>query len=65
MMYYRLLMMKKFFNKLTEEEENLKHINFFEEFDDIEFKMRFRLSKESVLLILENITKELEFLTNK
>ncbi|XP_025266103.1 putative nuclease HARBI1 [Camponotus floridanus] len=27
--------------------------------------MRFRLSKESVLLILENITEELEFVTNK
>jgi len=41
------------------------HINFFEELDGIEFKMRFRLSKESILLILENITEELEFLTNK
>lgn len=40
-------------------------INYFEELDNIEFKMRFRLNKESVLLILENIGEELESLTNK
>lgn len=43
-----------------------KHrINYMEELDDIEFRMRFRLSKESVLLVLEHITEELEFLTNR
>jgi len=40
-------------------------INYFEELDDVEFKMRFRLNKGTVLLILENITEELEFLTNR
>lgn len=32
-----------------------QRINYFNELDDIEFKMRFRLNKHSVLLILEEI----------
>ena len=32
-----------------------QRINYFEELDDIEFKMRFRLNKASVLLVLEDI----------
>lgn len=44
----------------------LKHrINYFEELDDIEFRMRFRLSKKAVLLVLQYIREELEFATNK
>ncbi|XP_011705880.1 PREDICTED: putative nuclease HARBI1 [Wasmannia auropunctata] len=43
-----------------------KHrINYFEELDDVDFKMRFRLNKQSVLLVLEEIRGELEFLTNR
>jgi len=42
-----------------------QRINYFEELDDVEFKMRFRLTKASVLEILENIRDELEFLTNR
>jgi len=38
-----------------------QRINYFDELDDIEFKMRFRLNKHSVLLILEEIREELEF----
>ncbi|KYN21603.1 Putative nuclease HARBI1, partial [Trachymyrmex cornetzi] len=40
-------------------------INYFDELDDIEFKMRFRLNKQSVLLILEEIRQVLEFVTNR
>ena len=32
-----------------------QRINYFKELDDIEFKMRFRLNKASVLLVLEDI----------
>ena len=32
-----------------------QRINYFEELDDIEFKMRFRLNKASVSLVLEDI----------
>lgn len=39
--------------------------NYFDELNDIEFKMRFRLNKQSVLLILEEIREELEFFTNR
>jgi hypothetical protein len=46
------------------EERNLRRINYFEELDDIKFKMRFRLNKQSVLLILEEIREELAFFTN-
>jgi len=42
-----------------------QRINYFDELDDIEFKMRFRLNKQSVLLIFEEIREELEFLTNR
>lgn len=42
-----------------------ERINYSEDLDELEFKMRFRLSKGSVLMILENIREELEFLTNK
>ena len=42
-----------------------QRINYLEELDDIEFKMRFKLNKTSVLLVLENIKDELKFLTNK
>jgi len=42
-----------------------QHINYFDELDDIEFKMRFRLNKQSILLIFEKIKEELEFLTNQ
>lgn len=38
-----------------------QRLNYFDELDDIEFKMRFRLNKHSVLLILEEIREELEF----
>jgi len=40
-------------------------INYFEELDDVVFKTRFRLNKASVLEVLENISDELEFLTNR
>lgn len=39
--------------------------NYFDELNDIEFKMRFRLNKQSVLLILEEIREKLEFFTNR
>jgi len=42
-----------------------RRINYFEELDDIEFKMRFRLNKQSVLLILEEIREKLAFCTNR
>ncbi|XP_018359328.1 PREDICTED: putative nuclease HARBI1 [Trachymyrmex cornetzi] len=42
-----------------------QRINYFDELDDIEFKMRFRLNKQSVLLILEEIRQVLEFVTNR
>ncbi|EFN86944.1 hypothetical protein EAI_00154, partial [Harpegnathos saltator] len=42
-----------------------ERIDYFEELDELEFKMRFRLSKESVLMVLENIREELVFFTNK
>lgn len=41
------------------------HSNYFEELDDIEFRMRFRLSKRSVLFVLQHVREELEFATNK
>ncbi|EZA47363.1 hypothetical protein X777_16257 [Ooceraea biroi] len=40
-------------------------VNYFEVLDELEFKMRFRLSKQTVLLILEQIREELVFLTNR
>lgn len=39
--------------------------NYFHDLDDIEFKMRFRLSKNSVLLVLNNIEGELTFPTKR
>ncbi|XP_071652349.1 putative nuclease HARBI1 isoform X1 [Temnothorax longispinosus] len=46
--------------------KRFKHrINYLEELDDIEFIMRFRISKRSVLSVLQHIREELEFATNK
>lgn len=42
-----------------------QRINYFDELDNADFKMRFRLNKQSVLLILEEIREELEFFTNR
>ncbi|EFN88560.1 Putative nuclease HARBI1, partial [Harpegnathos saltator] len=39
--------------------------NYFEELDKIEFKMRFRLNKETVRMILHNINGELQFRTER
>lgn len=39
--------------------------NYFDDLDDIEFKMRFRLNKNSVLLVLDSIEEELTFLSNR
>lgn len=39
--------------------------NYFDELDDIEFSTRFRLSKQSVLQVLERIEHQLEFNTDK
>ncbi|KYM93682.1 PREDICTED: putative nuclease HARBI1 [Cyphomyrmex costatus] len=39
--------------------------NYFEELDDIEFKMRFRLNKETVLILLHHIYDELQFKTER
>lgn len=36
-------------------------IEYFDDLDDIDFKMRFRLSKQSVLLVLNYIEADLEF----
>jgi len=40
-------------------------MNYFDNLDDIEFKMRFRLNKNSVLLVLNIIEEELTFPTNR
>lgn len=46
--------------------QRFKHrMNYLEELDDIEFIMRFRISKRSVLSVLQHIREELEFATNK
>ena len=39
--------------------------NYFVDLDDVEFKMRLRLNKNSVLLVLNNIEGELTFQTNR
>ena len=39
--------------------------NYFEEYDDVDFKTRFRLSKESVLSVLDHIEHQLEFPTDR
>lgn len=70
-------MMPHLLNLLSSDDEDIivipqrrrkrfKHrLNYFEELDDIEFRMRFRLSKRSVLLVLEHIREDLESATNK
>lgn len=39
--------------------------NYFEELDDIEFKMRFRLEKQTVMILCNEIEHFLKFATNK
>lgn len=39
--------------------------NYFEDLDEVEFKMRFRLNKETVQIILNNIYHELQFRTER
>lgn len=63
MAYYNIL-------SSSDDEDIIRHIdrrpkkfklrmNYFDDLDDIEFKMRFRLNKNSVLLVLNNIEEEL------
>lgn len=65
-------MMPYLLNLLSSDDEDIvrpnrrrkkfKHrFNYFEDLDDIEFIMRFRLSKRSVLSVLQHIREELEF----
>lgn len=70
MAYYDLVLSSSddedIIEQLNKRERRFKdRINYFEDLDELEFKMRFRLSKGSVLMVLKNIREELEFLTNK
>lgn len=39
--------------------------SYFDEYDDVDFKTRFRMSKETTLSILEQIEEQLEFPSNR
>lgn len=67
MAYYNIL-------SSSDDEDIIRHrrprrfklrMNYFDDLDDIEFKMRFRLDKNSVLLVLNNIEEELTFRSNR
>lgn len=77
--FYGFKLKMEIFDGLSDEEEEfldfLEHprrpyvvkdrFNPFDEYDDLDFFMRFRLKKETVLMVLEQIEEQIETITDR
>ncbi|XP_018363578.1 PREDICTED: putative nuclease HARBI1 isoform X2 [Trachymyrmex cornetzi] len=65
MAYYNILSSSDDDEDIIRPKRFKQRMNYFDDLDDIEFKMRFRLNKNSVLLILNHIEEVLIFRSNR